>query len=239
VKLASEITFMKGNLRVAMLGFIAALVAGCTPLYMSDTYINSTPRTKSLDVGRLTTEPVAVMGLIAPASLQGFGPSLSHALIAALTKARPPIRGIPTYETLSVINEQGLAQNYADLLSGFAPGGILERQRLRPIGSALGSRYLLLPGLAEFDQLIIDKYEVMGLKLVRTRVTTMRLWLQLWDSQSGRILWESAGELTAVNALLNAKRTVPLDELAQKLWLQMIQDDLLGEKTETRVFLRN
>jgi hypothetical protein len=52
-------------------------------------------------------------------------------------------------------------------------------------------------------------------------------------------LWESAGELTAVTALLNAKRIVPLDELAQKLWLQMIQEDLLGSRTQTRLFLRN
>jgi hypothetical protein len=93
--------------------------------------------------------------------------------------------------------------------------------------------------LAEFDQLIMDKYEAMGVKLVRTRVTTLRLWLQLWDEQTGRILWESAGELTAVTALLNAKRIVPLDELAQKLWLQMIQEDLLGSRTQTRLFLRN
>jgi len=98
---------------------------------------------------------------------------------------------------------------------------------------------VLLPGLAEYDQLILDKYETLGVKLVRIRVTTLRLWLQLWDAQTGRILWESAGEVTAVTPLLNAKRTVPLYRLAQQLWLQMIQEDLIGAKTETRLFLRN
>jgi hypothetical protein len=148
---------------------------------------------------------------------------------------------IPAYDTISIINEQGqgLAQNYTKLLSGFATGGIMERQWLRPIGSALGARYLLVPGLAAFDQLILDKYEVLGVKLVRTRVTTLRLWLQLWDAQTGRLLWESAGEVTAVTALLNASRTVPLDELAEKLWLQMVQENLLGAKTETRRFFQN
>jgi hypothetical protein len=85
----------------------------------------------------------------------------------------------------------------------------------------------------------MDKYEALGIKLVRTRLTTLRLWLQLWDAQTGRLLWESAGELTSVTPLLNAKRSVPLDRLAQELWLQMIQEDLLGTKTETRLFLRN
>jgi hypothetical protein len=223
----------------AWLGIFALLAVGCSPVYTSDSYTTSTPRTQSFEVGG--SEPVAVLGLIAPANLQGFAPTLSHALITALTKAQPPIRVIPAYETISIINEQGhgLAQNYAELLSGFTAGGIMERQWLRPIGSALGSRYLLVPGLAEFNQLIMDKYEVVGVKLVRTRVTTLRLWLQLWDAQTGRLLWESAGEVTAVTALLNAKRTVPLDELAQKLWFQMVQEDLLGAKTETRSFFRN
>jgi hypothetical protein len=206
---------------------------------MSDIYVNSTPRAQNFDVSKLSSDPVAVLGVIAPAPLQGLGPSVSQALASALTKARPPIRAIPVYETVSIINEHGLAQDYADLLSDFGSRGILKLQLLRPIGSGLGSRYLLLPGLAEFTQTIMDKYETMGLKFVRTRVTTLRLWLQLWDAQTGRILWESSGELTAATALLNAKRTVPLNKLAQKLWLEMIQEDLLGDRRETRLFLRN
>jgi hypothetical protein len=138
-----------------------------------------------------------------------------------------------------VINEKGLGRNYTDLLSGFARAGILDATLLRQIGAALGSHYILLPGLAEYDQLILDKYETLGVKLVRIRVTTLRLWLQLWDAQTGRILWESAGEVTAVTPLLNAKRIVPLYRLAQELWLQMIQEGLLGAKTETRLFVRN
>jgi hypothetical protein len=39
--------------------------------------------------------------------------------------------------------------------------------------------------------------------------------------------------------ILNAKRIVPLDRLALEVWLQMIQEDLLGTKIETRLFLRN
>lgn len=124
-------------------------------------------------------------------------------------------------------------------MSEYGPRGILELQRLRQIGSALGSRYVFLPGLGEFTQTIVDKFEVMGLKLVRSRVTTLRLWLQLWDAQTGRILWESAGEVTAVNALVTAKRAVPLDKLAQALWLEMIQQDLIEGRTESRLFLRD
>jgi hypothetical protein len=143
---------------------------------------------------------------------------------------------MPNHETVNVLNAQGLAAEYADLLSGFVRSGILERARLQRIGSTLGARYVLLPGLAEYNQILVDKFEAFGVKLVRNRVTTLRLWLQLWDTRTGQILWESAGEATVASEILRPERAVPLDEIAQKLWLRMIQDDLLGGGTRSRFF---
>lgn len=162
---------------------------------------------------------------------------MSLALVNAIANARLTINAIPVYQTLSLLNEKGLAGDHSDLISVYASSGILERQRLRRIGSAFGSRYLMLPGLAEFDQTLIDKYKALGFKLVRTRLLTSRLWLQLWDAQTGQIVWVSGGEVTAVTELPRAKRTVALDRIAQKnLRFQMIQDGLLESKTEDRLF---
>jgi len=214
----------------------ALLAAGCGPVYLSDTYATSTPRPESFNVGALAGEPVATLGPVAPANLQGLGPTLSLALATALAEVSPPIREISTFETVNRLTDQGLATEYADLLSGFARSGILERQRLRRIGSGLGARYVLLPGLAQLDETVIDKFEAAGLKLLRNRVTTLRLWLQLWDVQSGHIVWESAGEVTVSTVLLSPKQAVPLEETVQKLLFSMIQDGLLRGKTKTEYY---
>jgi hypothetical protein len=219
-----------------ILAFAAALLAGCGPANVSDTYVTSTPRSEQFDVGGLADRPVATFGLVAPASLQGFSPTVSHALAAALTEVNPPIREIPSLETVNRLTDQGLTDEYADLLSGFARTGILERQQLRRIGSGLGSRYVLLPGVAQLDEAVIDKFEAAGLKLLRNRVTTLRLWLQLWDVQTGHIVWESAGEVTVSTVLLSPKQTVPLQEIVEKLLFRMIQDGLLEAKTKTQVY---
>ena len=213
--------------------------AGCTPLYMWDTHVTSTPRPESVGVAELTREPVATLGPITPAGLQGFSPFLSRALIAAMSEVSPSIRGIPTHETMNMINAQGLSAEYGELISGFVRSGILERERLQRLGSKLGSRYVLLPGLADFNQVLIDRFEIAGLKMVRNRVITLRLWLQLWDTQTGQIVWESTGEVNAASELLLSQRIIPLDEIGQKLWRRMIEDNLLAEKTQSQLFFKN
>jgi len=162
-------------------------------------------------------------GAVAPPGLQGFSASLSLALTAALSQASPPIRGIPGYETLNRLNEKGLAADYTEMISAFARSDILDRERLQRIGSGLGTRYVLQPGLAEFSQSLMDRFELIGLKLLRSRTTTLRLWLRLWDAETGQMLWESAGETTVAIELLREQAAVPLTEVARALWLRVPQ----------------
>lgn len=232
----SHVSFVT-RCRRTILVFAAALLIGCTPLYLSDTHTSSTPRSQFLDVAELVREPVATLGLLTPASLQGFNPPLSHALNAALSEVSPPIRGIAAHDTLNILNQQGLAAEYSALIAAFGRGGILEREPLQRIGSALDSRYVLLPGLAEFNHVIIDRLSIYGWNFIQSRVTTLRLWLQLWETETGKILWESAGEVTVATKLLRSEQTVSLDEIAQKLWFRMIQDNLLEGKSGSRFML--
>jgi hypothetical protein len=214
---------------------VAMLLAGCSPPYVSDTYASSTPKPKTFDVAELQQTPVATLTYVAPGNLQGFGTALSHALAGALANVTPPIRQITTEATLNQIADRGLGAEYADLRAGFGRNGILDRQKLRHIGSALGVRYVLLPGLAQLDESIIDRFEAAGLKILRNRVTSLRLWLQLWDAQTGHIVWESSGEMNVATVFLSARQVVALQRIAQRLLVQMIQDGLLGSSTETQI----
>jgi len=187
-----------------ILAFSAALPAGCsTPFQMSDAHVTSAVPSSSLDIAGLACEPVTTLGLVAPAGLQGLSPTVSHALTTALSEASPPVRAMPMPELVN---------------------------RLRRIGAALGSRYVLQPGLADFNQALVDKFELVGLKIVKTRLSTLRLWLQLWDAQTGHLLWESTGEMTVAAPVLMQESTVALDEIARTLWSRMIKNDLLGAR---------
>jgi hypothetical protein len=225
------------RVRWPIVAIVAGLLAGCTPLHMSDINTTSTARPPTFDVGELSREPVATAPLVAPGGLAGFNVALSHALVAALAKASPPIRGIPAHEIANAVNDLGLAAEYSDLLTGFALNGVMERERLQRLGSALGFRYLLVPGLAELGHVILDRFEFSGLKIIRTRVTVLRVWLQLWDTRTGHVLWQSAGEVATASEVVRHDRFVPLDDTAEKLWRRMIQRDLLEGGTGSRSLL--
>jgi len=226
-----------GRIGRVLLATAVMLLAGCDPPYLSDTYATSTPKPASFDTADLARMPVVVLAFMAPGNLQGLGPTLSHAISGALAEVNPPIREISTDETLNQLTDKGLATECADMRAGFARNGMLDRQRLRRIGLGLGSRYVLLPGVAEFNEEILDKYEAAGIKLLRNRVTTLRLWLQLWDSQTGHIVWESSGEVTVAAVFLSPKQTVALEQITKKLLVRMIQDGLLESKPETELIL--
>ena len=68
-------------------------------------------------------------------------------------------------------------------------------------------------------------------------MTTLRLWLQLWDLQTGHIVWELSGEVTTATVFLSARQTVALERIAKKLLVRMIQDGLIESKTETQLIL--
>jgi len=216
----------------ALLASVVMFSAGCsTPFHVSADHVTSGPR--SLDIAILVCEPVATLGVVAPGGIQGLSPTVSHALTTALSKASPPIRAVPTSEALNRLTDQGLAREYAELIASYSRSGIPDRARLQQIGTALGSRYVLQPGLAEFSQALVDKFEFAGLKIVRIRVSTLRLWLQLWDTQTGHILSESTGEVTAATPILSSDSTVSLDAIAQTLWSRMIEKDLLEGTNES------
>jgi hypothetical protein len=220
---------LSAHIAVVSLASVAMFAAGCSaPLHLSDEHMTAGPRSSSLDIAFLACQPVATLGVVAPAGIQGLGPTVSHALTTSLAKASPPIRVVPTLEVLNRLTDQGLAGEYADLLASYSRSGIPDRAKLQQIGTALGSRYVLQPGLAEFSQAILDKFEFAGFKIVRTRVSVLRLWLQLWDTQTGHILSESTGEATLATPIVSSDSAVSLDVTAQKLWSHMIEKDLLA-----------
>lgn len=217
----------------------AVLLAGCTPFHLSDMYSVSTPKPSSLSAAALASEPIVTLPAAASASMQGYGPVVSHALSEALAASTPSFHEIPPVQTLNRVNAAGLLPDYGEMLAGFSRTGMFDRRQLDRIGTALGAKYVLQPGLADFNEVIGDRFMLAGWRVVKMRAATLRLWMRLWDAGTGEILWEATGEATVTSELIEDTPTIPVHEIARHLWSRMLTEHLVGDKTKVGFRLRD
>lgn len=75
--------------------------------------------------------------------------------------------------------------------------GIFSRNTLQKVSNVTGVRFLAQLKLGGFRQDSQERWGFLGLRVVETQLTSLRLYLQIWDSESGTIAWEGSQELTA------------------------------------------
>jgi hypothetical protein len=140
----------------------------------------------------------AGVGVLTPAAptgqesdKQALGDSLSAALQRDLQMTN--VLGLPAM--LSAINRAGLAGAYAHALADYENTGILDRDTLRAIGDASGVRYLAKLNLGNFNQSSDKRLSIAGIRMFDTWRATIRVHLEVWDSQTGDIAWQGNDEL--------------------------------------------
>lgn len=171
----------------------------------------------------LEHEKVAVLSAVAGFGLEGYSLEVSRSLATVLDQSNQSLQVIPPAETLSAVNRVGLATDYAAMMTMYIRSGILNRTVLEKVGQATKAKFAFLPSMAAFTQTMSGRFSFFGLRLFQTRVSMLRLSVQLWDTRSGEIMWESSGEATLANEDVREFR-IPFEEIAQRLWRRMLLD---------------
>jgi hypothetical protein len=71
----------------------------------------------------------------------------------------------------------------------------MEKETLRRVGEVSGARYLGLLELADFDQSANKRFGIGGLRVMDTKIASIRVSWQIWDSVAGAIAWEGSDEI--------------------------------------------
>lgn len=183
----------------AALALMPSLVAGCTSsLHGWQVQTVSTPHLPSFDHAVLEKEPVAIFGAPAPIPILGNEVGMETFLVGVLARVAPNIMVVEPRETFTRINRHGLTGEYARVKSIGEQTNILDQEPLRKVAGAVGARYIFQPHLMLFTQDMTDRMSspIFGVRLSQTRAAVMRLSLQLWDAETGALLWSSIAEGT-------------------------------------------
>lgn len=218
-------------MRVLVLLSVLLSAACAGPLQQWGEETTFHPKAASFDPSTLKQEQVAVLNAVVGFGLEGYAHQVSRSLSTALSQPHVPIKSLTAHDTLNRLNREGLTGEYAEMVSHYVRTGILNRAGLENIGRALHVAYVFQPSLASFSQSVSGRFSFLGLRLLQTRITTIRLTLQLWDTRTGEIVWESSGEATLAAEDVREFR-IPFDEIARRLWSHMLNDLLMGLPAE-------
>jgi hypothetical protein len=158
------------------------------------------------------------IAFITPSSVTGQEEdkqALALAFTEILLSLRPDLRVVPLPQTLSAINRVGLTRDYRQMFEDYRLAGIFERETLQKVASVTGTRYLAQLKLGAFRQESKDRFGMFGLRVVQTKTSTIRLFLQIWDSQDGSVAWEGAQESTVSHESL-AEEYVSMKSIVQE-----------------------
>jgi hypothetical protein len=81
------------------------------------------------------------------------------------------------------------------MVEDYEATGIMEKETLRRVGEVSGARYLGLLELADFDQSANKRFGIGGLRVMDTKIASIRVSWQIWDSVAGAIAWEGSDEI--------------------------------------------
>ena len=203
---------------------IVSLVYGC-----STEQIHSTVQFEdiSLPPSGLKTHGLA---FITPSTVTGREQdiqSLASIFADVMQKERPDIKVMSLAKTLSAINLAGIADEYKKMYFDYSDTGIFKKDSLRMVGEVTGVRYLAQLKLSSFNQYSKGRFSFLGIRVVQTREANIRLFLQIWNSELGAIVWEGAEEL---NYAWDTTKEEPVtfklvvEEIARNLISKLPQD---------------
>lgn len=217
--------------------FVLSLIclAGCSgKVYLWEVITESTQKPPSFNKTALERESVAILEAQTSPNLRGNEVGLALSLKRTVQRVAPTMRLVSPQEAASRINRQGLASEYTRMRMDYAQSNILARDPLRTIGAALGVRYVFQPILAAFTQTLYDRWKVPALEInvVRIRVSILRLALQLWDTETGELIWASTAEGSFEDEAVT-EEPVYLREAGRITWGSIISD-FVHDRTASR-----
>jgi hypothetical protein len=179
---------------------LALLLAGCANQKLAETTQQNVPTTQVLVINLQPADlRTGGLAIITPSSATGQEEdrqALALAFTEVLLSLRPDLRIVPLPQTLSAINRTGLTREYRQMFEDYRLAGIFDNEALQKVARVTGTRYVAQLKLGAFRQESKDRFGMLGLRVLQTKTSTIRLFLQIWDSTDGSVAWEGAQEST-------------------------------------------
>lgn len=132
----------------------------------------------------------------------------------SIKKRSPATKVVPYWEGLNIINSEGFTDDYSHMMQEYTTAGILDRRILSKFGEILGVTYFIQPKLTDFSQGQSTRFSLLGLTLFKTHESHIKLYFEVWEAKTGRIVWVGSTEANMASEHYKSK-PIPFEEIAR------------------------
>jgi hypothetical protein len=176
----------------SILVFVLVILSGC---FLPQVYDTTQKLVISLQPGDLEKYGVA---FITPSTVTGQEEekqAIALIFTEVMKNDRPKIRCLTLADTINAINKAGQADEYKHMFVDYRDTGVFNRDILKKVGAATGTKFVAQIKLMNFIQGSSERLSAFGVRLLVTKSAHIRLFFQIWDTESGYIVWEAVQEL--------------------------------------------
>lgn len=201
---------------------LLGMLLNATGCALSQKYSSVSHENLALSAGDLEAHGIAFVSPSAITGREEDKPGLALIFAQVLREQRPGVAVMSLSETLGRINEAGLAEVYFGMYEDYEDTGLFRREALATVGQVAGHRYLAQLKLASFEQGSSGRFGTLGWRIIDTKLARVRLFFQIWDSQTGSIAWEGVNEMTVSDERIE-EQLVTFANVVQEAALDLIQ----------------
>lgn len=219
-----SITAAAPHIRLVLAIMLTLALAGCAT---SRSYMHSEHHSITLEPSMIEAHGLS---FITPATVTGKEQDAQTIALVFGRVARNEYADVPVVtlpETLSHVNRNELTDRYRAMLAYHADTGLLPRGFLQDLGDITGTRYIAQIKLAGFEQRATNRWSLLGIRILVTKEASLRVFMQVWDADTGEIAWEGTEEVDLARDTMRDVH-ITLQQAARTAAHRMFDSMILG-----------
>lgn len=177
-----------------LLSLLLLFVFGCAaPITQNVKFDYSATEPKQ---GALAAGGLGLLPVVASAGQEGLRRPFGNKLNKDLSNKFPEGKFIGDLETIALISNAGLTEDYSRLLNDYNRSAILNKNSLIKIGAVIGVEHLLYVELLEQSQTEGLAPRILSKDPLLVKEIKMKIFGQVWSCTIGDVVWEGTGEIS-------------------------------------------
>jgi hypothetical protein len=136
-----------------------------------------------------------------------YSRSIEVGLIQSFQKFHPGIKAISGSETRTFLQNEGLVEEYSQMIDRYYRTSIIDKSVVVKMGQAVKARYLIYTRLLKYDEYKNPKGD--------QTIYELSVKAEVWDSRNSEVVWDATGNVRVIQTILD--KPVTFDEIAVKV----------------------